>query len=74
MLPADSVALVASADGRLKFLVPADFDRDLSAVQLFLSAIALRSTDTDWVEEQLEFMFEVRRALDERNEQNKQLN
>lgn len=55
-------------------MVPADFDRDLSAVQLFLSAIALRSTDTDWVEEQLEFMFEVRRALDERNEQNKQLN
>ena len=70
VLPPDSVALVASASGNLQFLVPADWDIDLSSAQLFLSAIALRSTDADWVKEQLDFIIEVRRALDERGDDN----
>lgn len=64
VLPQDSVALVASRCGELRLFPPADKEMDFSASQLFLSAIAVRATDPDWVKEQIDFLMEVDRALD----------
>lgn len=65
-VPACAVALVATSHGGLHFLVPSNQDECLTRDQLFLSAVAFRSTDPDWVEEQIEFIVEVRRQMDER--------
>lgn len=63
-LEADSVALVANRDGSLDLLVPDGPEFELSRSQLFLTALAMRSTDAAWAEEQIEFIVEVRRQLD----------
>lgn len=64
-VPPCSVALVATSGGGLHLLVPKNQEECLTRSQLFLSAIAFRSTDRDWVEEQIDFIVEVRRQLDE---------
>lgn len=66
-LDPDSNALVAHDDGGLEFLLSPDDHKDLSRSQLFLAAVALRSTDREWFEEQIAFIAEVRRQLAERD-------
>lgn len=58
-----SVALVAHADGKLELFVPHESGL-LSRAQVFLSAVAFRASDREWVGEQIEFIEEVRRHLD----------
>lgn len=60
-----AVALVANADGSLDLLVPDGAEFALSRSQVFLTAVAMRSTDPEWAEEQVEFIEEVRRQFDE---------
>ena len=59
-----SIALVADKEGNLDLLIPQDLDVEMSRSQLFLSAVAFRSTDAEWVHEQLEFIVEARRQFD----------
>ena len=59
-LSSDSVAIVAGADGKLVFYTPHDEDQDLCLAQLLLAAVALRSTDEAWVQEQIDLLVEVR--------------
>lgn len=75
VLPPDSVVLVAHADGSLQLIIPADPELDLySRAQILLSAVALRSTDDDWVKEQVDFIIEVDRQLEERSSETNRLN
>ncbi|MGE0061411.1 MAG: hypothetical protein AB7T86_04960 [Xanthobacteraceae bacterium] len=62
--PPDSVALVGNADGSLDLLVPEEMESEMTRSQLFVAAVAFRSTDHEWVDEQIEFIVEVRRQLD----------
>jgi hypothetical protein len=64
VVDASSVALVANMDGSLDLLVPLGEAAQMPRSQLFLAAVALRSTDQEWVDEQIEFIVEVRRQLD----------
>lgn len=73
VLPQDSVALAASPCGKLHLFLPADKEMDFSSSQLLLSAIAVRVTDPDWVKEQIDFLMEVRRALDEQADEKRKL-
>lgn len=59
-----SVALVAHPNGDMDFLVPPNDDAEISRSQLLIAAVAFRSTDREWVEEQIDFIVEVRRQLD----------
>jgi hypothetical protein len=66
LLDTASVALVAHPDDSLQLLVPQDWDADMSRSQVFIAAVAFRSTDPEWVGEMLEFIAEVRRELGSR--------
>lgn len=64
-IEAEALALVANQDGSLDLLVPDSADEfEPSRSQLFLAAVAMRSTDPEWALEQIEFIIEVRNQLD----------
>jgi hypothetical protein len=64
LVDAASVALVANDDGSLRLLLPPDGNALMSRFQVLLAAVAFRSTDPEWVADQIEFIVEVRRQLD----------
>lgn len=60
-----SVALVANADGSLDLLMPHDARFEPCPAQILISALALRCSEDAWAEEQIDFLDDVRRRLDE---------
>lgn len=61
----ESVALVSSGEEDLILLMPADPpNRNMRRSEVLLAALAMRCSDDDWVEEQLNFMAEVRRQFE----------